>query len=106
MSFKKGEKVRCIDAAECLYIKEGKVYAATGNASVSAGTVEIIDDRGKASWYYPDRFEVVEDEPKAAEPMPKLTLQLENGIGITLDPNLPLSRKFADVFLDIVYGKG
>lgn len=43
-----------------------------------------------------------EEEPK--QPLPSLTIQLGQGLGIVLDPNVPFSRKFADAFLDVVYG--
>lgn len=93
---KVGSKVRCTDATGYGTVFTGETY--TVKAVNSYG--DILLDNGSRHCYRHQQFEVIEEAPYDET----LTLQLGKGLSIVLDPTIPFSRKFAEKFLDVVYG--
>jgi hypothetical protein len=90
--FKVGDRVRCINSSHS-GLELDMEYAVTG---IHYGGDGIALDR-MLGIYDVSRFQFV-DEPE------KRVLTLKYGsVGIDLDPSIPFSRKFAEMFLKIVY---
>lgn len=69
-----------------------KIDRSTGNQMVGS------ERDGEACWYS-YRFKLVEATKEVKD-----TLKLSyGGVTIELDPSIPFSRKFAEVFLDVAY---
>lgn len=93
-----GSKVRCINARNYGAVEEGKEYTVKD----VDGCVDLLLHGAAVGHYYDKRdFELVEDKNE----LPMLTLQFGEGNAVTVNPNVPFSRKFAEAFLDAVYGK-
>ena len=61
MSFKRGDKVRCVNVGTNVDITVGKVYEVLRQFKEST-TVTITNDVGNNCGYYQSRFELVEED--------------------------------------------
>lgn len=102
---KVGDKVECVDASGLSglaadYLERGAEYI------VEISEHDNLRVEGVCFGFDPRRFKLVGEPVTSYElaTMPMLTMQLGTGLGFTIDPNIPLSRKFAEAFLDAVYG--
>lgn len=89
--FNVGDCVKCIDKCYWATPTQDKVYTVKAVSSVGLG---IHDDGGKFSYYYKERFELVEPAPiphvhaaliKQWADNPKLEFQFKNEHGVWMD---------------------
>lgn len=107
--FKAGDKVRCIISAGAFYIQDEGIYTVKRRC----GDLYIELEEGPCGTYRSSRFELVENtEPteKFPDKSPEITITgtlTLNYMGVTTNIHTsdPLSRKYAEAFLDVVYGE-
>ena len=97
---KKGNKVRCIDDKDYGAVEVGNTYVVADTDSLGNILLEGVET---GFYYRRTDFELVDELVEEGDNLPELYLEA-GGVRITLDPNVPYSRKFAEAFLDVVYG--